>query len=1089
MDLKAGADSILAVVGGVGADTWRDLIVFVAVLSIVLYALRANGVLARIWRATGETIVTNWQLALLGAAAIVLSLASGWRTWDGMRNFTGEPALSLMITFGIQAVMLIVAWLIGESFATGMSQRVDGSKRLRKPADGAIGMVLGLAIAGASFYWLLHVFGAVAWTRSADLAFDWSRVATVAMYFAIALLVLGTIAFSFSRGGDLAVPYVRGTRIIARNVVLWVMFLACMGTSVFFSFDSFFSSIFPADQRKRAAELRAQNQVSGILADIGATISSRRVTEAARLFETAEWKTYDAQLTELTHHAQASSSALETYFLQELEQRRRLITEQQERKATAQSGQAGLQTRKAALTEELARARGERPGLAAEYAQHKSELDAKAREVDEKRVEAMAEARGVEGTGKQGRGPVYRQRMAELEQLQGEYEIKEERTKDAEKRLRDLEGRIAQLERELATIDGDLAKLVSEAEAAEQRIRVAEETAGEGEAKLDPDHMLPIFEQARADFRQEPTVDRLAAVQQICTQITAALASAPATAGRAGSIECNPKQVHEAAAVVFGLNSGLGTFQSQCAGGSRLEQLQSADDLFGFARKCLADSGLPSADTEELRARINRAELNRDDKAHRFVVTLNAFDDGNSLAYLALAIAIGLDSLIFMAGLFGANAVRSPLSDVPSFKARSAQQLEAIIDTALMPHRLETARLVLGAMQPITPSDGFIAEVVIHDDDPHAADLRRVMNAGATFGAVRQPYTGVPRYEVRSELFEYLSIVARREFEADKQHAAMADMERVISVALLPDIGANADIVLSHLHPIKEQEGFMAEVFMDEMPDEHAGIVRSALNAATTYARVKPGRDEGMHYLVHGDFYRILARIRGRMLSSASTSAARLTLASLDGGALGSKPVNLDTELNGRRQITDETHSSHELPVIDEGFRDEVLAELLDGLEVPFSAFERLADKQVAEAAVAAGHALLRMPDQYFDVRELVLLRNSSWKSRLDHIRDELVERYGEHPVALESIRKAAGSLSYLLPALLLSPEVGVVEELIGALEAAAGSDDLQRPGEEMLLKQLRELKSSNLASEGPWKSARVVIEHLEADSPPTRLN
>src|SRR5690606_38124710 len=154
---------------------------FAAVLAVILYALRANGFLARVWRAVQDTILTNWQLALLGAAAIVLSLASGWRTWDGMRNFTGESALSLMITFGIQAVMLIVAWLIGESFATGMSQQVDGAKRIRKPMDGAIGMVLGLAISGAAFYWLLHVFGAVSWTRTADLAFDWSRFATIAM--------------------------------------------------------------------------------------------------------------------------------------------------------------------------------------------------------------------------------------------------------------------------------------------------------------------------------------------------------------------------------------------------------------------------------------------------------------------------------------------------------------------------------------------------------------------------------------------------------------------------------------------------------------------------------------------------------------------------------------------------------------------------------------------------------------------------------------------------------------------------------------------------------------------------------------------
>jgi hypothetical protein len=77
--------------------------------------------------------------------------------------------------------------------------------------------------------------------------------------------------------------------------------------------------------------------------------------------------------------------------------------------------------------------------------------------------------------------------------------------------------------------------------------------------------------------------------------------------------------------------------------------------------------------------------MNRDDKAHRFVVTWNAFLDGNRLAYLSLTLAIGVDLLVFMSGLFGAQALRSPLSDVPSPKAQSAHQLEAIIEAALCP--------------------------------------------------------------------------------------------------------------------------------------------------------------------------------------------------------------------------------------------------------------------------------------------------------------------------------------------------------------------------------------------------------------------
>ena len=1081
MDLKTGADSVLALVGAVSSETWRNLFIFVAILAVVLYALRANGFIVRLWKAIEETVFANWQLALLGAAAIVLSLASGWRTWDGMRNFTRDPVLAFLITFGIQAVMLIVAWLIGESFATGMSQRLNAGKLRRKPADSAIGMMLGLAIFGAAFYFLLHAFGAVSWTRAADLSFDWSKFSTVAMYFAIALLALGAFAFSFSRGGDIAVPYVLGTRVIARNAVLWIMFLACMGTSVFFSFDSFFSSIFTQEERHRSAELRAQNQVAGIMADIHATISSRRVSETADLFESEGWKQYDAQLTLLARHAQESADDIEGYFLQQMEEQRRTIAEQQERITTAERGQVGLQAKKLSLTEELARVKGERPGLAAEYAQHKSELDAKAREVDDKRVEAMAEDRGVEGTGKQGRGPVYRERMAELAKLQDEYKIKEERTKDAQKRLSTVETRITQIERELATIDGDLAKLIGEAGTAEQRIAVAQQIpATDTMPKLDPTHMVPAFEQARAEFRQQPTVERLSAVHQLCSGLAGAMASTPLIEAKARDIDCNPKQAHEAAAVLFGLNRGLGIFEAQCVGGSRLAQFQTADELFGFARKCLADSSLPSKDTEELRTRINFAELNRDDKAHRFVVTWNAFQDGNRLAYLSLAIAIGLDSLIFMAGLFGANAVRSPLSDVPSLKARSAQQLEAIIDTSLLPHKLETARLVLGAMQPITPDEGFIAEMLIHDDDPHAADLRRVMNAGATIGAVRQPYLGHPQYEIRAELFEYLSIVAKREFEADKQQVAMADMERVISVALLPDIGANAEIVLSHLNPIREEKGFMAEVRMAEVPAGDMRIVRNVLNAGTTFDRVQRADGAGTNYFVHGDFYRILARIRGRMLASAAVTS-RIAGSSVQGGLLSSKPAEIETLVDRRRQITDETRA----PAVSENqTRADLVAALLQALGVDTGIYRIISTEPVASAASAAGHALLRQIARNGELGEYLSLAKSSWLSALEQEARKLKERFGQ-----ELTGELELEIKDHLDALLLCPKSGVLDELIENLEDAAARDDGLRPAEQPLLDWLRQLQdalaSADLSEPADWRRVQTLIEYGQDPMPP----
>lgn len=156
----------------------------------------------------------------------------------------------------------------------------------------------------------------------------------------------------------------------------------------------------------------------------------------------------------------------------------------------------------------------------------------------------------------------------------------------------------------------------------------------------------------------------------------------------AAAIDCDPKQASEAASRVFALNAGIENFAAGCAGGDKLADKKTTDELLTFGRKCLQDFGLPSKDTAEIAAKVSAIDLSRDDKAHRFVVTLNAFQDGNRLAYLALAIAIAIDSLVFMSGLFGANAVRSPLSDVPSFKARSASQLEGIIENALLPRPL-----------------------------------------------------------------------------------------------------------------------------------------------------------------------------------------------------------------------------------------------------------------------------------------------------------------------------------------------------------------------------------------------------------------
>ena len=92
----------------------------------------------------------SWQLWLLGATSVVLSVASGWTTWDGMRNFTDGNILSLLITFGIQGVLLVLAWFVGARLAEGfaVSDRFGAGQSENRGLDRVLGFFEAVIVAG-----------------------------------------------------------------------------------------------------------------------------------------------------------------------------------------------------------------------------------------------------------------------------------------------------------------------------------------------------------------------------------------------------------------------------------------------------------------------------------------------------------------------------------------------------------------------------------------------------------------------------------------------------------------------------------------------------------------------------------------------------------------------------------------------------------------------------------------------------------------------------------------------------------------------------------------------------------------------------
>ncbi len=842
---------------------WFPIALFLFGISAV-NAFKTSAIYAKLIRNLEETIFHNWRLVLLGLTGLVLSAASGWTTWDGMRNFTHEPVLSLMITFGIQGVMLIAAWLIGESFATGMNQRAPDGGPSKSATEVILGTFIGLLLFIAIASWGMSFLNVRETINGVQAGVNWGNVANGALILVIAMLALASMLVN--RKSDVVTPYLQGTRVVAKNAVLWMMFLACMGTSVFFSFDSLFSNIFPQSERKRAATIRTTNQVAAIVSNIGMLTARRQLAAAEQLFQKDEWNIYERQLTDLADLAKTAPGLIRAQIQRELEKQNREVKILQEKRANATSAQAGLAARKIQLSEEISRLSGLRPGIANDTLEPKAVVDNLQRELDEQRAKTLAEERGVEGSLKVGRGPKYRASRSQEALLRGKMEVARTRLKTAERRLKDIDRRVAGNKGELARIDGDLAKLKGEAATADQLIAVTQtNNSARRDASFDPAIGLAHMERARQAFHREPTQQTLAKIQTSCGTIHSAMMRVDQLKDRAAQLSCDPGPANEVAAPVFALNSGIAAFAANCSGGSKLPQGGGTDAMLRFGRQCLQDSGLPSQDTAKLGAKISSVELARDDKAHRFVVTWNAFQDGNSLAYLALGIAIAIDALVFMSGLFGANVVRSPLSDVPNTVARSAKQLDAIIDNALLPDRFDNAALVLSAMHPMTPQDGFSAQVILDGKSVETDDrIRKVLNAGATIGAVRSPHLGY--YEVRSELFEFLSVVAKREFDANKEHGKKNELDKIIAVALLPEIGDNAELVLSHMHPINEQNGFTSEIFLTEIDPVHTRPVRNVLNAGSTLQVVQRDKDEMSRYYIHADLYKTLASIRARAL-------------------------------------------------------------------------------------------------------------------------------------------------------------------------------------------------------------------------------
>jgi hypothetical protein len=701
----------------------------------------------------------SWQLLLLASTALALSIASGWTTWDGMTNFTDSRWLSLLITFGIQGVMLISAWLIGESFASqqvethavGKTSQAARSVRL---ASTVVSIVAVLLVVLAVFSWLDLLPAS-----TNDVLANYTSV-TGLIGVAIALLLTATLITH----RDIGEVYMASGRTILRNLPLWVMFLMCMAASVFFSFDSLFTRIFPPAERARASDIRAQRDLAAVLADTSQRVAKAEADAIDAVFESGVWSRYNASAEEILASSRKAIESLRVRSAKELSAATEAATRQRAELARLEAEQSTLEARRDRLAKDLSGSRADLGRIDARVSELEAALRKSTNALQDVQVAMEAELKGVGRTGVAGRGPVYRGLKRQEVQHQIEADAQQKKLDEQAGLRAEAQARIAKLESAAATMAGDVAQLAS-------RITIkaneAKETArgGSGAGIIDAINATTSeLSAARRDFQQATTADALIALQQACSKSVVALSrAAPEYAGDKAGARCQTSDLKRLVGAIAVRRQVTKAFAASC-GKSAIPAGAPASQLIGLGRRCVRVAALDGPQTTELGSTLNRIALRRDDTAHRFVVSTNAFLDANQLAYLALAIAIAIDALIFISGLFGAAAA------VPSAGRGLGQSLwisptqpadpvelsdqQALMSVATAGSHRDVAENLLSQANPIMPDLGYTHSL---PDKKYSKDIVSALNAGIAAGVVHWKQDPEPQYLISPAFFVALA--------------------------------------------------------------------------------------------------------------------------------------------------------------------------------------------------------------------------------------------------------------------------------------------------------------------------------------------
>ena len=564
-------------------------------------------ILQYLWRGFLAHVIARPSLALLGTAAVALSLASFERTFHGMQHFTQKGwVVSALVTFGVQAMMLVVAWRLGDAHASPGAS-LFASSRGRQPVF--------------IVRWLV---GVGRWLRR---------------------------------------------NFFVRNALLILSFLACAAICVFFSFDAFYYDLTSANYRAKASKDAALEVVHKISVDLGPKLDEERRIIAANLKGGADWQVYQKDLNSVIDAATDPSLVAEEQERDRLrsnaraaeqESQRRAAQDDENRKNRAKSVYDQLLAEKQGLEAQLETLKGERAVAEEKLKVERAKTAAIQSDLDDVRRRMAREEHAGNGVRRAGRGTEWN-KLKEIEKAR-ENELP---TPQARERQHQAEIAANESKRQPLQTKLDETKLRSEIARTEwEGIRVQAiqpSQSGTDSANAVTIKSLEEAEKLRpmpAIFLAAPTNDGLSAIEKQCGLVIGAIKEIPGGQQRAEALKCSPPSgTRGLLEKLLAFDQRQRNFESQCSNVVIADL--SFDDLIKHGQVCMQAAKIVDNNLDAL---LGRVSLEQDRDAPSFTKTMASFARGDKLAYLAVAMAIALDGLVLMAGMWGARTSASHLS-------------------------------------------------------------------------------------------------------------------------------------------------------------------------------------------------------------------------------------------------------------------------------------------------------------------------------------------------------------------------------------------------------------------------------------------